>query len=192
MNAPAKLEQQSRTTYRFTLDDVFKMIEAGVLAPDARVELIEGELIQMAPQNAPHMEAKRALAKLLYSALPETVALHIEGTLRLAPSTAPEPDLFMHIASVRPDQVRGPDVLLLIEVSDTTLGDDLGPKARLYARYGVPEYWVLDVASRKLTVHTDPRPDGYARLRLVEPDEPVAPERLPGVELRLADLPSFE
>jgi len=191
MNAPVKIEPVAqRVRHQFTLDDVFKMQEHGILKSDPKVELIEGDIVQVASQNAPHMLAKQALNRLLIKFEPD-IAYHIDGTLRLAPKSDPDPDVFVHPPRIRPDKVRGPDTLLVIEVSDTTLREDLGIQADLYAKYGVPEYWVLDCNSRNLHVHLDPWPDGYALRRIVHPDESVSPQRLPQFTLRVADLPDW-
>lgn len=166
------------------------MQEQGILRSEPKLELIEGELIEMASQNAPHMLAKQALNRLLMRLEP-AIAYHIEGTLRLSPHSAPDPDVFVHAPDLRPDAVRGPDTLLVIEVSDTTLADDLGWKADLYARHGVPEYWVLDVNSRTITVHKEPRQDGYALIRKCRSEDLVVPERITGLQIRAADMPPF-
>lgn len=138
---------------RFTLEEVLHMVELGALDPEKRVELIDGELLDMSPQNAPHMYAKQMLLKLFVRELGDDIDVHVEGTLSLARGINPSPDIWLHTAIKRVDEVRGPDVLLLIEVADSFLLRDLKLKASLYARHGVADYWVVDAYGRRIFVH---------------------------------------
>lgn len=190
MNAPVRFDPDGQT-HLFTLDQVWGMVAAGILDPDARVELIEGELIDMAPQNAPHMEAKRALITQLVRRLSDTFAIHVEGTLSLSPRSAPSPDIFVHAVQHKVDQVRGPDVLLLIEVSDSTLAYDLGRKAKLYAKHGVGDYWVVDVYGRRVVVHREPSQDGYGVVTEHHADDTVEALNLSGFAINSADIKLF-
>ncbi|MBU4433166.1 MAG: Uma2 family endonuclease [Alphaproteobacteria bacterium] len=177
---------------RFTLDDALRMVELGALDPDERVELIDGALLDMSPQNAPHMEAKRILIRLLHRHLSDDVAIHVEGTLSLARGFSPVPDIFLHSIETRVDAVRGPDVLLLIEVADSSLLYDLGLKASLYARYGVSDYWVVDASGRRIFVHRQPGPDGYGEIRQVNRDGEVRSLAFPDLTVLVADLPTVD
>jgi Uma2 family endonuclease len=177
---------------RFTLEEVFLMVELGALDPDERVELIDGDLLDMSPQNAPHMEAKRILLKLLIRELSDDIAVHVEGTLSLAQGVSPMPDIFLHSTDTRVDEVRGPDVLLLIEVADSSLLRDLNLKASLYARHGVADYWVVDAYGRRIFVHRQPGPDGYGEVLQVDRDGEVIPLAFPNLTVRVADLPTAD
>ena len=177
---------------RFTLEDVFLMVELGALDPDQRVELIDGDLLDMSPQNAPHMYAKQMLLKLLVRQLGDEVDIHVEGTLSLARGVSPMPEIFLHSVAIRVDAVRGPDVLLLIEVADSSLLHDLGLKASLYARYGVADYWVVDAYGRRIFVHRQPGPDGYGEILQVDRDGEVIPLAFPDLTVRVADLPTAD
>lgn len=174
----------------FTLDDVFEMMRIGALDPDAKVELIDGELVEMSPQNTPHMEAKRILLTRLVRELGDGVAVHVEGTLRLAPRTAPSPDLFIHSVSLKPDKVRGTDVLLLIEVADSSLLRDLRSKASLYARFGVPDYWVVDTVGRRLFVHRVPVEGAYREVTEIARGDAVEPLAFPGFNFAANEIPA--
>lgn len=174
---------------RFTLDDVFEMMRIGALDPDAKVELIDGELVEMSPQNSPHMYARHAIGRRLIRELGDGVYVHIEGTLRLAPRTAPSPDIFLHAASVRAENVRGPDVLLLIEIADRSLTRDLRAKAGLYARHGVADYWVVDAVGRRIFVHREPTPEGYAEVSEVPTGGAIAPLAFPDFVFRTEEIP---
>lgn len=174
---------------RFTLDDVFEMMRIGALDPDAKVELIDGELVEMSPQNSPHMYARHAIGRRLIRELGDGVYVHIEGTLRLAPRTAPSPDIFLHSASIRAEDVRGPDVLLLIEIADSSLTRDLRAKAALYARHGVPDYWVVDAVGRRIFVHRSPTPDGYEEVIEVPTGGEIAPLAFRDFVFRVDEIP---
>jgi Uma2 family endonuclease len=174
---------------RFTLDDVFEMMRVGALDPDAKVELIDGELVEMSPQNSPHMYARHAIARRMIRELGDDVFVHVEGTLSLAPRTAPSPDIFLHAASVRAEDVRGPDVLLLVEIADSSLSHDLRAKARLYARHGVPEYWVVDAVGRRIFAHRAPAADGYGEVIEVPTDGKITPLAFPAFSFRADDIP---
>ena len=176
---------------KFTLDDVFEMMRIGALDPDAKVELIDGELVEMSPQNSPHMEAKRVLVRRLSAELPADVAFHVEGTLRLAEQVAPSPDFFLHQSGIAPDKVRGPDVLLLVEVADSSLLRDLRTKARLYAYYGVPDYWVVDAMTRRIFVHRGPSSDGYAQVIEVPTGGEIRPLAFPDFVFRVDEIPPY-
>jgi Uma2 family endonuclease len=184
------IDRTSDELVRFTLDEVFLMVELGALNPDERVELIDGELLDMSPQNAPHMEAKRILLKLLHRDLPDDVAIHVEGTLSLARGVSPMPDIFVHSTATCVDEVRGPDVLLLIEVADSSLLRDLNLKASLYARHGVTDYWVVDAYGRRIFVHRQPGPDGYGEVTQVDRDGEVVPLAFPDITVKVGDLPT--
>lgn len=175
---------------KFTLDDVFEMMRIGALDPDAKVELINGELVEMSPQNSPHMYARHAIAKRMIRELGDGVYIHVEGTLRLAPRTAPSPDIFLHAASIRAENVRGPDVLLLIEIADSSLARDLRAKAGLYARFGVPDYWVVDAVGRRIFVHRNPTPEGYAEVAEVPTGGEIAPLAFPGFLFSANEIPA--
>ena len=110
------------------------------------------------------------------------------STLVLSDLNAPKPDWYVFPAALPTAEVRGPNVLLAIEQSASTLAYDLGGKADLYARHGVREYWAIDLAARRLHVHLDPAPEGYGVRRRVPADQAVRPTLLPHLELRLDDL----
>jgi Uma2 family endonuclease len=159
------------------------MAAAGILRPDDRVELIEGELVWMAALGGPHMGAVMALTHLLLPRVPEGVRVSIQNAVRLGRHSEPQSDA----ALLRPraDGYRGglpplaEDVLLLIEVADSTLRMDREVKAPLYARHGIAEYWLVDLAGGLVLVHRDPSPEGYRSLREARPGESLVPLLLP-------------
>jgi Uma2 family endonuclease len=178
----------------FTVDEYYRMAEAGILGEDDRVELIEGEIIQMSPIGPRHAGRLDRVVRLFFGRFPDTVWIRVQSPVRLSRRSEPEPDLVL----LRPDSERGrsyeedhpapADVFLIIEIADSSLEYDLGCKARLYARHGIPELWVLDQRGDRLIVHRDPTPSGYATVRELGRNDLIAPLALPEITLAVADL----
>jgi Uma2 family endonuclease len=150
--------------HRLTVHDYHRMGEVGLLRPDERVELIDGEIIDMPPIGSLHGAVVDLLAERFITALHGMALVRIQGAIRLGNDSEPQPD----VALLRPradryasEQPRAADVLLVVEVSDTTLKFDVGAKARLYARHGVPELWVADLTKRRLQMFRAPRGGKY-------------------------------
>ncbi|MFM7289899.1 MAG: Uma2 family endonuclease [Planctomycetia bacterium] len=168
-----------------SVDAFHRMGETGILGPEDRVELIEGEIIDMSPIGALHAAIVDVLARHFGRRAGESVFIRCQNPLRLDDISEPEPDI--SILRPRPDFYTtshpGPaDVLLVIEVADTSLAYDLGTKVPLYARHGIPEVWVIDAATRRIRVFRRPvggeagrsGGSGYAEEASVEPHEAVA------------------
>lgn len=174
--------------HRFTGEDVLRMAASGVLKPDERVELIDGEVLTMPAEGPLHVDTKSELIFQIARALPADHRIGPDTTFRLAEHDWPEPDLYVCPPGMRPSQVRGPDALLVVEVADSTLNYDLIRKAQLYARHGVREYWVVDVNRRRTHIHREPDGDLWRRIRIKEADELLKPLLIPDITLCLADL----
>lgn len=189
MNAPLLTRAAEGWDRRaFTVEEVWAMQRAGILDEDSRFELWEGELVPMSPKPNRHEIWKESLARTLYRRLGDDVAVFIEPSLYLSDTTFIDPDILVRRRGPLPEDVRGPDVLLIIEVADTSLQKDLNPKARLCARYGVRHYWVLDAENRRAHLMTGPGAEGYAKTEIVEQDGSVTLPFEPAMTLRLADL----
>lgn len=171
--------------HRFTGDDVLRMQAAGLLLEGGKFELIDGEIIDMPTEGSTHLELKVALTRHLNRSLPDEIGLVPDGTLRLGERVWPEPDLYLYPSAMLASDVRGPDTLLIIEISDSTLAYDLGPKAAIYRHHGVREYWALDVAARETHVHML---DGDWPTKPVGFDQALTPTLLGGIALRIADF----
>ena len=169
----------------FTGEDVLRMQEAGILLEGGKFELIEGEIIDMPSEGDAHLALKGALNRFLVRNLPDEIGLIPDGTLRLSDTNWPEPDFYLYPAVIMPGAVRGPDTLLIIEMSDSTLAHDLRLKADLYHRHGVREYWVIDLNALRLYVH---RADGAWPAPAVPLSTPVTPGLIPDLRVTLADL----
>lgn len=173
----------------FTVAEVETMQRKGIFHPDEKFELVEGEIVPMQAKSPVHELIKNTLVRTLILALPEELWLGVETTLFLSDRTALDPDLSICPARLKAGKLAGPDVILAIEVSHSSFAYDRGLKARLYARYGVPEYWVVDVKRRRTFVHTEPRDDGaWGDVRVIEADDPLVHQAIPALSLRLSEV----
>jgi Uma2 family endonuclease len=173
---------------RFTIDELEAMDRAGIIGPEERVELIDGEIITMAAKGNRHEIVRTALINFWARRLPTDIAFAEEPAFKLAPHNTPEPDIILFPDDVKVYDVRGPTSLLVVEVSDSSLSKDLKIKGPLYARFGVREYWVVDTTTHETHIHRDPRPDGYATVTAHSRTELLTPLLIPALAVRLADL----
>ena len=153
--------------HRITVDEYHRMAEVGLLAPDARVELIEGVIIDMAPIGPLHGVAVDRLSKLLIYAAADAAIVRTQGAIRLSRSSEPQPDVVLLRAredGYSSEPPGGADVFLVVEVSESSLQNDLQTKSKLYARHGVPEVWVLDVNGRVMHFLRGRTDLGYANV----------------------------
>lgn len=171
----------------FSADDIWRMQELGIIDDAEGFELIEGDIVMMQSKNAPHERIKLALVRALSRTLPDTLQLGVETSLVLADRSILEPDLSI-FPMMESTSVRGPDVLLAIEVSTTTLRKDLRLKAALYARYGINEYWVIGTKKLTTTVHKHPADGVWGSIEELPSDALLTHESAPGFEIRLADI----
>ncbi len=177
--------------HRITVEDYYRMAEAGVLAPDARVELIEGEIIDMAPIGSEHGSVVDQLTRLLVTALADRAIVRVQGAVRLSHITEPEPDIAVLEARAdfyRHQQPSGVDALLIVEVSDSTLRYDRDKKVPLYARHGVREAWIIDLPNARLLCYSSPVDGEYTRQTSVADPGLVSLAALPDVALDLSGL----
>jgi Uma2 family endonuclease len=177
--------------HRLTVAEYELMGEAGIWAPDARVELIDGAIIDMAPIGSPHVSTVLQLDHLLKDAVKGLALVLVQAPIVLDDHSAPQPDLallrprddYYRSSLARPD-----DVLLVVEVAQSSLRYDRGVKVPLYARHAIPEVWVVDTASQKLMRYRTPLQGAYTRTDEPDLTQPIAIERLPAVRLHLSEL----
>jgi Uma2 family endonuclease len=173
----------------FTVDEVERMIQVGILREPEPFELIGGELVAMASKDRRHEVIRSEL--LLYWArrMGGDLKVASETPLKLGKHDAPEPDLIVFPASLLAPDVRADTVLLVVEVANSSLPKDLTTKAPRYAAAGVPEYWVINARTHATTVFREPRPDSdYAHREEVKPTETLVPTLAPSLAVRIADL----
>jgi Uma2 family endonuclease len=174
-----------------SVDEYYRMAEVGLLAPDARVELIEGEIIDMPPIGIDHAGVVSLLNHVFVRAVDTRAVVQPQAGVRLDRRSEPQPDLA--ILAPREDFYRRKhpapeDVLLLIEVSDSTLRYDLDVKAPLYARHGIPELWVVDLPHGEMHVFRAAQGGQYIEHRIVREPCVMGVTGLPGVEIDLSRL----
>jgi len=174
---------------RLTVDEVYALTDAGVFAENENMELIEGEIVPMAAAKASrHEHVKALLLRALVRALPDEARLYAEPSITLSDVTLVEPDLVVLPKGAMTREMRGPDLLLAIEVSDSSLAYDLKVKVPLYAAHGIREYWVVDAFRSTIRVHRDPADGEYRDVEEYEAHDSVAAALLPGVTIRLDTL----
>jgi Uma2 family endonuclease len=178
----------------FTVEDVRRMIDVGVLSDDERVELIEGDFVMMAAKGYAHDLIKNALNIAIVRALPDGMMMGVEMTIQFDDKTLVEPDLavFERASLIKSDasfsHIRSGGLLLAIEVGVSSLAYDKGLKARLYARRGVRELWVIDANKRTTWVHTGPTEAGWSSIVERAPNDPLTTAALPDFSIRLGDI----
>jgi Uma2 family endonuclease len=183
--------KQAPTRHRLDVGAYYKMAEAGILTEDDRVELIDGEIFDMTPIGSPHAGKTNRLNRLFARAAADgLVAVSVQSPLRLDAFNEPQPDLLLLRPRETDYQDRHPsaaDVLLLIEVSESSLAYDRGTKLALYARFGVPEVWIVDLFAAAIEVYREPKDGAYA-VRERRTSGTFAPALLPGVAIDVAAL----
>jgi Uma2 family endonuclease len=161
------------------------MGEAGILREDERVELIEGDVVQMNPIESRHAACVKVLTRLLGRSLGDDLLLDVQNPVRLDDGMEPQPDLAMVWSRDYRESLPGPeDVLLAIEVSDTTLAYDRNVKLPLYARAGIREAWIVDLPNQTVERHNDPSEQGYRRMERAGRGRSLASEILPNLTLQ--------
>ena len=178
----------------FTVEDVSRMIEAGVIRENEKFELIEGEIVMMAAKGLAHEGIKSALTIAVVRALPDHLTVGVEVTLRLTNTVMLEPDIavfpkeLFKKSSAGFAQLDFGEAHLVIEIAASSLAYDKGLKARLYARHGVKEFWVVDANERTTFVHTDPSGDGWSSIVEYGPQDALTTSALPAFSIRLGDI----
>ena len=179
------------THRRFTVDEYYKMAEIGILNEDDRVELIEGQIVEMERKSPRHASCVDRLTNFLPIKLDDRAILSVHNPVRFDKFSEPVPDVMLlsrqddFYASGHPGSG---DVMLLIEVSDTTLRYDRDVKLPIYSRVGIPEVWIIDLHSRQLEVFTQPSPEGYSSSRILNPGDSASPSAFADISLAVDDI----
>ena len=176
---------------RFTVEEYYRMAEAGILGPGDRVELIGGEIVEKMAISPRHAACVDALARLLQRALGDRAVIRVQNPVRLGRHDEPEPD----VAVLRPplaqyrDRHPGPgDVLLIVGVADTSLAYDRDVKLPLYARVGIPEAWLVDLDGNAIDVHRTPTLRGYRDSQRLARGGTVTLHAFPDVALAVREI----
>ncbi len=177
--------------WRFTVEEYEQMGRVGIFAEDDRVELLDGEIVAMSPIGPKHASIVNRLTRLLVQGVGEQALVIVQNPLRLLPRSEPQPDFI--VARSRRDFYAGAhptaeDVLLVIEVADSTLRKDRLVKVPIYARQGVVEVWLVDVAAREVTVYAQPGDGGYRHVVTARDEEQLSPLALLQLRLTVRDI----
>jgi Uma2 family endonuclease len=175
---------------RFTTSEYLRMSETGVIRPDERVELIDGQVVAMSPQGPVHAALVARIGTLLAKRFPDDrFCIRQQSTLVLGEDYVPEPDIAVAAGRCQEHEREWPKtILLVVEVSDTTLRLDRGRKSDLYGRAGVQEYWIVNVSERVVEVRREPSPAGFKSIRILQPEDEVAPPGPDGTAIRASEL----
>jgi Uma2 family endonuclease len=164
--------------HMFTVDEYQEMGRVGLFPPSLRLELVDGEVFETAPIGRRHAGVLNQLAEIFFRGVGDAAIVCVQNPVDLSQVSELQPDLAL--LRRRHDYYRGghptpEDVLLLVEVADSSAAWDRGVKARLYAAAGIAELWIVDLARGLIEVGTEPGPDGYRAVRQVRPGEPLSP-----------------
>ena len=180
-----------RLRHKIDVHTYYRMGEAGIFQPDDRVELIEGELIDMAPIGDEHAAAVTALTKALVIACGDLAVVSVQCPVRLGHFSEPQPDFAvsrLRLPHRRRQHPAPPEVLLLVEVAESSLRFDRTVKLPIYAQAGIPEVWIVDLTRRVLESHQHPGADSYAKVVSYGPADTIALALAPEIALNLAGV----
>lgn len=177
--------------HRITLDEYHRMVAAAVFEPDSRVELINGELIEMPPIDPPHAYTVDQLIALFITRLAGRARIRCQNPASLPPDSEPQPDLVVarHVQAEYRDRHPSPDeILLAIEVSRTTLRLDRKIKIPMFARSGIPEVWLLNLIDEEITVYREPIGAWYGSVGNYRGEDTISPLAFPDVAFTVSEL----
>jgi Uma2 family endonuclease len=175
--------------HRWTREDYERMAEQGYFRPDERVELVNGVIYEMTPQNSWHASAIQAMQETLRSVFRRGYSLRVQMPLALGLESEPEPDLAVVRGHWRDYRESHPSTaVLVIEIADSTVFHDRERKSAIYARAGIPDYWILNRAESCLEVQREPRNGVYQTRRILRSGDTFAALARPEIALSVADL----
>jgi Uma2 family endonuclease len=176
---------------KLSLEEFHRMGTAGILGEDDRIELINGEMIEMAPIGAQHLAMVNRLSRMLNIAAGKEAIVSTQNPIALPPQDEPQPDITL--LRPRADEYSrslptAADVLLVIEVADTTLAYDREVKIPLYSQCGIAEVWLFDIRARSLLAHRNPGPKSYQRVLTPKQNETISPLLIPAIKIDLTEV----
>jgi Uma2 family endonuclease len=179
------------THHLFTADEYDQMITAGILTENDLVELINGEIVEMSPINVPHVTCVIRATRLFSRDLAHGAFVSVQNPIRLDEWSQPEPDIAL--LSLREDVYAAglaepEDILLLVEVADTSLHYDRAVKVPLYARAGIQDVWLVNLAGREIEVYREPTAAGYRVMTRLFPEDTAVPLAFPDVSFTVDDI----
>jgi Uma2 family endonuclease len=175
----------------FTVDEYYQMAKAGIFGPEDRVELIDGEVIQMCPIGDRHAGCVNRINRLLVTSLRDRAVISVQNPLQLSTYTEPEPDVVVlkpRVDDYAGKKVRAEDALLVIEVVDKTLRYDRQIKIPRYAAAGVPEVWVENLPADELLVYRNPGAKGYSISLTLHRSDIISPSVFPDILFKVNEI----
>jgi Uma2 family endonuclease len=177
------------TPRRFTVDEYHRMVEAGILSEDERIELIHGEILRMSPIGGRHVEIVGKLTHLLVQAAGTAWRVNVQSPISLPPYGEPQPDFaLVQSRSYGGMLPRPEDVLMVIEVADTSLSYDQEIKLPLYAQAAIPEAWIVDTNAATVKRHSEPMSGIYTSTKTAGPDMEIESAVLAGLNLNVDSI----
>lgn len=171
----------------FSVAELDAMFDAEILSRDEKIELIDGDIFKMNSQMMPHALLKSRLARKLMALIPETFDVIVEGSMASSNQSLLEPDIMITARlPIERRYLRPEEVMMAIEVADTSLSFDLGTKPLIYGRAGISEFWVIDINSAKTWVHRLPSEGGYQSIVCVAFDAPIVPLVYPTITITVS------
>jgi Uma2 family endonuclease len=176
---------------QWTVDEYHRIIATGILTPRDRVELLDGYIIEMVPQEPPHASTTSSFGNDFVMLFAGKAWVRQQLPITIAPNSEPEPDIA--VVKIDPNRYRDchpspDDVHLLIEVADSTLSYDRGRKAKVYASANISEYWIVDVNQRQIIVFREPIGDTYQVEQVLSMTDAIAPVAFPEIVIQLSNL----
>lgn len=179
------------STKKFTVHDFYRMGEAGIFSEGDRVELLEGEIVEMTPIGSCHAACVSRLNRMLTSQLGQTAIVSVQNPIRLNDQSEPQPDITL--LRPRPDFYKGghpqpDDILLVIEVADSSVNLDRGTKLPLYAKAGISEVWIVDLTGLTVETYRQPSAQGYESISQLNDSEHVTSEFFPALKISVKEI----
>ncbi|MEK8018969.1 MAG: Uma2 family endonuclease [Candidatus Parabeggiatoa sp.] len=177
--------------YSVSVREWHKMGKYNIFPPEVRIELIEGEMIEMAPIGPTHACCVFNLIEILSTQKGKAAQINVQNPIQLNDLSEPEPDLVLLRPNPQLYQNGHPtaaDILLLIEVSDSTIKYDRDTKIPLYAKDGIVESWIVDLSAKQVEVYLSPTTQGYTEKRIFQPGESLIPSQLPHIKIDVSDI----
>lgn len=177
--------------HRFTVEQFHQMTQVGIFTEDDRVELVDGEVIEMTPIGSSHAACVKRLNHLFSRRVGDRALVSIQDPIRIDPHSEPQPDVALlrpRLDYYAPSHPKPQNVLLVIEVAETSAHVDREVKLPLYARAGIPEAWLVDLAQARIEVYREPTPQGYQLVQTVRRAEHLRPTALPDLEVAADEI----
>ncbi len=174
-----------------SVDEYHRMAEAGIFRPGERVELLRGEIVTMPPIGDHHRGSVNRLTHVLSAKFADRVYIQVQNPVVVSDDSEPEPDIALLSQKEAAWGERGAypsDVVVLIEVAESSRATDLRVKLPLYAQTGIAEYWIVDLIDRVIRIHREPTPEGYSITALARPGERIELSAFPNESLAVDDI----